>query len=153
VCDFVYQQAWFQESKSSKAHPKRDWYIWRPPKYDAAGNRHPPNNWKAQFQGSVWEYDASTDEYYLHLYHIKQPDLNWENPDVRQAVWDLMRFWVERRCDGFRMDVINLISKVDGLPDAPVTVPEDEYQDASELFANGPRVHEFLQEMYGNNTT
>ncbi|KAF7345695.1 Glycoside hydrolase family 13 protein [Mycena venus] len=142
------EHEWFIKSKSSKTNPKRDWYIWRPPKYDAAGHRQPPNNWKAQFQGSVWEYDGTTDEYYLHLYHTKQPDLNWENPQVRQAVWDLMRFWVERGCDGFRMDVINLISKVDGLPDAPVTIPEDDYQDASMLFANGPRVHEFLKEMF-----
>ncbi|KAJ7453346.1 glycoside hydrolase family 13 protein [Mycena galericulata] len=141
------EHEWFIESKSSKTNPKRDWYIWRPPKYDAAGNRQPPNNWKAQFQGSVWEYDAGTNEYYLHLYLSKQPDLNWDNPEVRQAVWDLMKFWIDRKCDGFRMDVINIISKVEGLPDAPVTIPEDEYQDASPLFANGPHVHEYLQEM------
>ncbi|KAJ7669661.1 glycoside hydrolase family 13 protein [Mycena rosella] len=141
------EHEWFLESKSSKTNPKRDWYIWRPPKYDAVGNRHPPNNWKAVFQGSVWEYDSTTDEYYLHLYHKKQPDLNWENPEVRQAVWDLMKFWIDRGCDGFRMDVINLISKVDGLPDAPVTIPDDEYQDGSAFFANGPRVHEYLREM------
>ncbi|KAJ6539974.1 glycoside hydrolase family 13 protein [Mycena vulgaris] len=141
------EHAWFTESKSSKTNPKRDWYIWRPPKYDASGARRPPNNWKAQFQGSVWEYDSATDEYYLHLYHAKQPDLNWENPEVRQAVWDLMKFWIDRGCDGFRMDVINLISKVEGLPDAPVVNPGDEYQDGSAFFANGPRVHEFLREM------
>ncbi|KAJ7486702.1 glycoside hydrolase family 13 protein [Mycena latifolia] len=141
------EHEWFLESKSSKTNPKRDWYIWRPPRYDAAGNRRPPNNWKACFQGSVWEYDSTTDEYYLHLYLAKQPDLNWENPEVRQAVWDLMEFWIGRGCDGFRMDVINLISKAEGLPDAPVTVPEDEYQNASPLFADGPHVHEYLQEM------
>ncbi|KAJ7131246.1 glycoside hydrolase family 13 protein [Mycena epipterygia] len=141
------EHEWFIESKSSKTNPKRDWYIWRPPRYDADGNRQPPNNWKAQFQGSVWEYDDTTDEYYLHLYLSKQPDLNWENPDVRQAVWDLMNFWIDRGCDGFRMDVINIISKADGLPDAPVTNPEEENQDGSALFANGPHVHEYLQEM------
>ncbi|KAJ7910140.1 glycoside hydrolase family 13 protein [Mycena leptocephala] len=141
------EHEWFIESKSSKTSPKRDWYIWRPPRYDEAGNRHPPNNWEAVFQGSVWEYDSNTNEYYLHLYLSKQPDLNWENPEVRQAVWDLMTFWVDRGCDGFRMDVINLISKVDGLPDAPVTIPGDEYQDASPFFANGPHVHEYIQEM------
>ncbi|KAJ7034466.1 glycoside hydrolase family 13 protein [Mycena alexandri] len=141
------EHEWFIESKSSKMNPKRDWYIWRPPRYDAAGNRHPPNNWKAQFEGSAWDYDSTTDEYYLHLYLSKQPDLNWENPEVRQAVWDLMSFWINRGCDGFRMDVINIISKVDGLPDAPVTDPGEEYQDASPLFANGPHVHEYLQEM------
>ncbi|KAJ7853469.1 glycoside hydrolase family 13 protein [Mycena leptocephala] len=141
------EHEWFIESKSSKTSPKRDWYIWRPPRYDEAGNRHPPNNWKSVFQGSVWEYDSKTNEYYLHLYLSKQPDLNWENPEVRQAVWDLMTFWIDRGCDGFRMDVINLISKVDGLPDAPVTIPGDEYQDASPFFANGPHVHEYIQEM------
>ncbi|KAJ7181228.1 glycoside hydrolase family 13 protein [Mycena filopes] len=141
------EHEWFIESKSSKANPKRDWYIWRPPIYDAAGNRHPPNNWKAQFEGSAWDYDSTTDEHYLHLYLAKQPDLNWENPEVRQAVWDLMTFWIKRGCDGFRMDVINIISKVAGLPDAPVTDPEDVYQDASPLFANGPHVHEYIQEM------
>ncbi|KAF7324556.1 Glycoside hydrolase family 13 protein [Mycena kentingensis (nom. inval.)] len=93
--------------------------------------------------GSAWEYDEPSDEYYLHLFLAKQPDLNWENPAVRAAVWDLMRFWIARGCDGFRMDVINVISKVDGLPDAPVTVPEDEYQDASSF----PRVHSYLKEM------
>ncbi|TFK33158.1 glycoside hydrolase family 13 protein [Crucibulum laeve] len=141
------EHAWFQESRSSKTNPKRDWYIWRPPKYDAAGNRQPPNNWKSVFQGSAWDYDEKTDEYYLHLYVSKQPDLNWENPDVRQAVWELMRFWIDRGCDGFRMDVINLISKVDGLPDAPIAIPDEPYQPASMYFANGPRVHEFIKEM------
>ncbi|KAF7328608.1 Alpha amylase [Mycena sanguinolenta] len=141
------EHEWFTESKSSKTNPKRDWYIWRPPKYDEAGNRHPPNNWKGVFQGSAWEYSAATDEYYLHLYLSKQPDLNWDNPAVREAVWDLMKFWVDRGCDGFRMDCINQISKVEGLPDAPIIAPEDEYQDASVYFANGPRVHEYIREM------
>ncbi|KAJ6513701.1 glycoside hydrolase family 13 protein [Mycena vitilis] len=141
------EHEWFIESKSFKTNPKRDWYIWRPPKYDADGNRQPPNNWKSVFQGSAWEYDKTTDEYYLHLYLAKQPDLNWENPKVRQAVWDLMTFWIDRGCDGYRMDVINLISKAKGLPDAPVTIPGDAYQDASFLFANGPHVHEYIQEM------
>ncbi|KAF9463174.1 glycoside hydrolase family 13 protein [Collybia nuda] len=141
------EHGWFQQSKTSKDHPKRDWYIWRPPKYDAAGNRQPPNNWRSLFQGSTWEYDEKTDEYYLHLYVSKQPDLNWDNPDVRQAVWDLMKFWIDRGCDGFRMDVINLISKVEGLPDAPITEPDQTYQPATSLFANGPRVHEYIKEM------
>ncbi|KAF8234809.1 glycoside hydrolase family 13 protein [Tricholoma matsutake] len=141
------QHEWFVQSKSSKEDPRRDWYVWRPPKYDSAGNRQPPNNWKSVFQGSAWDYDEKTDEYYLHLYVSKQPDLNWDNPDVRQAVWDLMRFWIDRGCDGFRMDVINLISKVEGLPDAPITYPDQPYQPASILFANGPRVHEYIKEM------
>ncbi|RDB27402.1 Alpha-glucosidase [Hypsizygus marmoreus] len=141
------EHEWFVQSKSSKENPKRDWYIWRPPKYDDAGQRQPPNNWRSVFQGSAWDYDENTDEYYLHLYVSKQPDLNWENPDMRQAVWDLMQFWIDRGCDGFRMDVINLISKVDGHPDAPITDPDQEYQLASTLFANGPRVHEYVKAM------
>ncbi|KAF9463173.1 alpha-glucosidase [Collybia nuda] len=137
----------FQQSRSSKDHPKRDWYIWRPPKYDAAGNRQPPNNWRSLFEGSSWQYDEKTGEYYLHLFLFKQPDLNWDNPDVRQAVWDLMKFWIDRGCDGFRMDVINLISKAEGLPDAPITEPDQPFQPATLLFANGPRVHEYIKEM------
>ncbi|KAJ7581855.1 glycoside hydrolase family 13 protein [Mycena floridula] len=126
---------WFIESKGAKTNnPKRDWYIWRPPKYDEDGNRHPPNNWKSQFQGSAWDYHAATDEYYLHIYVSKQPDLNWENSEVRDAL--------DRGCDGFRMDVINLISKVDGLPDAPIVDPQEEFQPASMYYANGPRVHQ-----------
>ncbi|KIL63507.1 glycoside hydrolase family 13 protein [Amanita muscaria Koide BX008] len=139
---------WFVESRSSKDNPKRDWYTWRPPKYEADGaTRREPNNWRSVFQGPAWDYDAKTDEYYLHLYVSKQPDLNWDNPQVRDAVWGLMRFWLDRGCDGFRMDVINLISKVEGLPDAPITAPGEKYQLASELFANGPRVHEYIREM------
>ncbi|KAI5120424.1 hypothetical protein M0805_006924 [Coniferiporia weirii] len=141
------QHEWFKESRSSKTNPKRDWYIWRPAKYDEHGNRHPPNNWKSQFQGSAWEWDEETQEYYLHIYVVGQPDLNWENPDVRNAVWDVMRFWLDRGADGFRMDVINLISKVPGLPDAPISDPREEYQPAPMYYANGPRVHEFLKEM------
>ncbi|KAF8797493.1 glycoside hydrolase family 13 protein [Phlegmacium glaucopus] len=139
---------WFVRSRSSKSDPKRDWYVWRPPKRDTSGNRQPPNNWRSVFQGSAWDYDERTEEYYLHLYLSKQPDLNWENPDVREAAWDVMRFWIDRGCDGFRMDVINLISKVEGLPDAPITVPGEFYQPASMYFANGPRVHEFIKEMH-----
>ncbi|EIN06497.1 glycoside hydrolase family 13 protein [Punctularia strigosozonata HHB-11173 SS5] len=141
------EHAWFKESRSSKINPKRDWYIWRPPKYDKDGNRMEPNNWRSVFQGSAWQWDENTEEYYLHLYVPGQPDLNWENPEVRNAVWSVLRFWLDRGCDGFRMDVINLISKVPGLPDAPITDLEGKYQVASMFYANGPRVHEFLQEM------
>lgn len=131
------QHAWFKESRSSKTNPKRDWYIWRPPRYDEDGNRIPPNNWESIFQGSAWEWDEATGEYYLHLFVKEQPDLNWENPDVREAVYKTMRFWLDRGCDGFRMDVINMISKVPGLPDAPVLEPLKEYQAASLYYANG----------------
>ncbi|KIY53979.1 glycoside hydrolase family 13 protein [Fistulina hepatica ATCC 64428] len=142
------EHEWFVESRSSKDNPKRDWYIWRPPKYDAAGNRQPPNNWRSVFQGSAWKFDETTGEYYLHLFVEQQPDLNWENPAVRDAVWDLMKFWLNRGCDGFRMDVINSISKVAGLPDVPVVDPIEEYQRAQQMYINGPRVHEYLREMH-----
>ena len=122
------EHPWFVESRSSTEHPKRDWYIWR----------KTPNDWQSFFSGSAWELDPITDEYYLHLFSRKQPDLNWENPEVRQAVYAMMRWWVDRGVDGFRMDVINLISKPAGLPDGVAQV----------LCANGPRVHEFLAEMH-----
>jgi oligo-1,6-glucosidase len=141
------EHAWFQESRSSKTNSKRDWYIWRPPRYHENGNRVPPNNWESIFQGSAWEWDEGTGEYYLHLFVKQQPDLNWENPEVREAIYKTMRFWLDRGCDGFRMDVINMISKVSGLPDAPILDALKEYQAASLFYANGPRVHEFLKEM------
>ncbi|KAK6345777.1 hypothetical protein TWF718_007683 [Orbilia javanica] len=139
------QHAWFKESRSSKSNPFRDWYIWRPPKYDANGNRHPPNNWASIFGGSAWEYDAVTDEYYLHLFCAEQPDLNWENPKVVSAVHDILRFWLDKGVDGFRMDVINVVSKTPGLPDAPITVESSKYQPAMMHYANGPRLHEHLR--------
>ncbi|KAI6028958.1 glycoside hydrolase family 13 protein [Pisolithus marmoratus] len=141
------EHEWFLQSKSSKDNPKRDWYIWRPGK-QVDGKRLPPNNWKSVFQGSAWDYDENTDEYYLHLYVSKQPDLNWDNPNVRDAVWDIMRFWINRGCDGFRMDVINIISKAEGLPDAPVVDDSQYYQPATMHFANGPRVHEYIKQMH-----
>ncbi|KLO05750.1 glycoside hydrolase, partial [Schizopora paradoxa] len=141
------EHVWFKESRASKTNPKSDWYIWRPPKYDADRNRLPPNNWRSHFQGSVWEWDETREEYYLHLYAAAQPDLNWENPDVRNAVWKMMRFWMDRGTDGFRMDVINLISKVPGLPDAPIVDPTQPYQQGKVFYVDGPRVHEFLKEM------
>ncbi|KAG7090475.1 hypothetical protein E1B28_009589 [Marasmius oreades] len=141
------EHEWFVDSRSSKNSPKRDWYIWRPPRYDDKGNRQPPNNWRSNFEGSAWTYDDKTGEYYLHLWHAKQPDLNWEIPEVRDAVWDIMKFWLERGSDGFRMDVINCLSKTPGLPDAPISFPGEDYQPASIYYANGPRIHEFLGEM------
>ncbi|CUA71386.1 hypothetical protein RSOLAG22IIIB_04601 [Rhizoctonia solani] len=137
------QHSWFKESRSSKSNPKRDWYIWRPPKFDAEGNRKPPNNWAGHFGGSVWEWDKTTQEYYLHLYATEQPDLNWENPEVRQEVWRIMRWWMDKGCDGFRMDVINMISKVPGLPDGEITRPGEQYQPGT-----NPRVHGYIQEMH-----
>ncbi|KAF5643578.1 glycoside hydrolase family 13 [Fusarium sp. NRRL 25303] len=139
------QHVWFEESRSSLDNSKRNWYIWRKPTFDKRGNRHPPNNWASIFGGSAWAYDGTTEEYYLRLFCEEQPDLNWENPVVVQEVHDMMRFWLDKGVDGFRMDVINLISKTPGLPDAPITVPNQEFQPAHHYYANGPRLHEFLR--------
>ncbi|SPQ18476.1 1478d661-a025-4ccd-8bc5-a3f9bd957fc4 [Thermothielavioides terrestris] len=143
------QHAWFKESRSSLDNPKRDWYIWRKPRWDAEGNRQPPNNWASVFGGSAWSFDEETGEYYLHLFCKEQPDLNWENPEVAQAVHDVMTFWLDKGVDGFRMDVINFISKTPGLPDAPVTIPDQQFQPAELHYADGPRLHEFLRGLRG----
>jgi oligo-1,6-glucosidase len=123
------EHPWFAESRSSKDSPKRDWYWWR---------SEVPNDWRSFFSGPAWELDETTGEYYLHLFSCKQPDLNWENPEVRVAVYEMMRWWLDRGVDGFRMDVINLISKPPGLPSG----------NSFALNAHGPRLHEFLQEMH-----
>ncbi|KAJ6440565.1 glycoside hydrolase family 13 protein [Purpureocillium lavendulum] len=124
------QHEWFQESRSSKGNLKRDWYVWRKPRIDDQGSRHPPNNWASIFGGSAWSYDEHTGEYYLRLFAKEQPDLNWENPAVVREVHDVMDFWLSKGVDGFRMDVINLISKTPGYPDAPITIPHHEFQPA-----------------------
>jgi len=144
------QHEWFKESRSSKTNPKRDWYFWRPPKYDASGKKLTPNNWKSMLKEPAWDWDETTEEYYLHLYNPGQPDLNWENPEVRAAIHSAMKFWLDRGCDGFRLDVINKISKVPGLPNAPITNPKEYYQPAGMMYVNGPRVHEFIKEMDAN---
>jgi oligo-1,6-glucosidase len=142
------EHPWFQESRKSKDSPKRDWYIWRPARYDEQGNRLPPCNWCSFFNGSAWQWDEQTQEYYLHLFAKEQPDLNWENEAVRQAIYDeAMKFWLDLGVDGFRVDTVNMYSKVLPFKDAPITVPTDEYQPAQTLFCNGPRMHEFLTEM------
>ncbi|MBB6625696.1 alpha-glucosidase [Nocardioides sp. KIGAM211] len=135
------EHPWFVESASSPDNPKRDWYVWR----DAPDGAL-PNNWGSFFGGPAWTVHQATGQAYLHLFHRKQPDLNWENPEVRAAVHAMMRWWLDRGVDGFRMDVINFISKPDGLPDAP-PVPGQEFVNAFDLFADGPRVHEHLAEM------
>lgn len=133
------EHAWFVESKKSVDNPYRDFYIWRKGKEDGSE----PNNWGSCFSGSAWKYDPQTDMYFLHLFSKKQPDLNWDNPDVREHVFDMMNWWCEKGIDGFRMDVISLISKPEGLPDG---VPgENGYADSG--CANGPHVHEYLKEM------
>jgi oligo-1,6-glucosidase len=133
------EHAWFIESRKSKDNPYRDYYIWRQGK---DGNE--PNNWTSFFSGSAWQYDETTDEYFLHLFSKKQPDLNWENPVLRTEIYDMMKWWLDKGVDGFRMDVINLISKEDGLPSTP---GGKKYDWGGDYFMNGPRVHEYLQEM------
>lgn len=132
---------WFIESCKSKDNKYRDYYIWRPGKEGKE-----PNNWGAAFSGSAWQYDEMTDEYYLHLFSKKQPDLNWDNEKVRQDVYDMMKFWLEKGIDGFRMDVINFISKEDGLP--AVETDEEGYVSGHKHFMNGPNIHKYLHEMY-----
>ncbi|KAH8750670.1 alpha-glucosidase [Hyaloscypha finlandica] len=142
------EHAWFQESRRSKDNPKRDWYIWRPAKYAEDGTRMPPNNWRSFFSGSAWAWDEDSQEYYLHLFATQQPDLNWENPATRQAIYDsAMRFWLDKGVDGFRVDTVNMYSKGTELPDAPIIDEGIFEQPASGLFCNGPRMHEFLREM------
>ncbi|KAB8236999.1 hypothetical protein ETB97_006272 [Aspergillus alliaceus] len=141
------QHEWFKQSRSSKDNEYRNWYIWKPAKYDEQGNRQPPNNWVSHFQGSAWEWDEHTGEYYLHLYATEQPDLNWEHPPVRKAVHDIMRFWLGKGANGFRMDVINFISKDQRFPDAPIKDPRTPWQWGDKYYANGPRLHEYLQDL------
>lgn len=145
---------WFEESRSSKTNPKRDWYIWKPAKYDADGNRHPPNNWGSYFSGSAWKYDELTDEYYLHLFAESQPDLNWENEETRKAIYDsALTFWFEKGVDGFRIDTAGMYSKVQSFPDAPIVLPDLEFQPCSLYHQSGPRIHEFHKEMFANVTS
>ena len=131
------EHPWFVESRSSRDNPKRDWYWWR----------KEPNNWTSAFSGSAWELDEATGEHYLHVFSRKQPDLNWENPEVRAAVYSMMNWWLDRGVDGFRMDVINFISKDPSLPDG--AIGDDAWRRAGgEHYISGPRIHEFLQEMH-----
>ena len=143
------EHPWFVESRSSTDNPKRDWYWWRPPRAGmvAGAPGAEPTNWHSYFSGPVWELDEASGEYYLHLFSRKQPDLNWENPEVRQAVYAMLRWWLERGVDGFRMDVINMISKVLPLQDGPL-LPYGRYGDGTGQFLHGPRLHEFLQELH-----
>ncbi len=141
--------SWFAESRSSVDNPKRDWYWWRPPR----SGREPgqpgaePTNWGSFFGGPTWTLDDTTGEYYLHLFSPGQPDLNWENPAMRGAIHEMMRWWLDRGVDGFRMDVINLISKSTDLPDGVVR-PGAVHGDGFAHYANGPRLHELLREMH-----
>ena len=136
------EHPWFIESKSSKASAKRDWYIWADPKPDGSE----PNNWESIFNGSTWEFDESTKQYYFHLFSKKQPDLNWENPDVRQAVFEMMNWWFEKGIDGFRVDAITHIKKNFEAGDLPV--PDGKkFAPAFDVDMNQPGIQEWLQEM------
>ncbi|MDI3310398.1 MAG: alpha-glucosidase [Thermoanaerobacterium sp.] len=135
------EHKWFLESRKSKDNPYREFYFWKKGK-----NGRPPNNWTSFFSGSAWEYDPLTDEYYLHLFAVKQPDLNWNNPKVRQEIYKMMKWWLDKGIDGFRMDVINLISKVEGLPD-DVEGEKHGGLVGAKYYASGPKVHQYLQEM------
>ncbi|MCA1032169.1 alpha-glucosidase [Bacillus timonensis] len=126
---------WFIESRSSRDNPKRDWYIWKDP---VDGKE--PNNWRSYFTPSVWEYDEVTKQYYMHSFAIEQPDLNWENAEVREEIYKMMKFWLDKGIDGFRMDVINLLAKIKGFPNA------ENPSDISYL-GNNPGIHDYLQEM------
>ena len=135
------EHRWFKESRKSRDNPYRDYYIWR----DGVGD-DPPNNWGSNFSGSAWKLDKATGQYYLHTFGDFQPDLNWENPAVRQEVYSMMRWWCDRGVDGFRMDVISMISKTSEMPDGELR-QGSVYGSFAPFVVNGPRVHEYLQEM------
>ena len=132
------EHAWFVESRKSKDNPYRDYYIWRPAK-----DGKEPNNWTSFFEGSAWKLGPTTGEYYLHLFAEKQPDLNWDNTKVRNEVYDLMKFWLDKGVDGFRMDVIPFISKRGGT----ARFAADAMARPQYFYAMGPHLHEYLQEM------
>lgn len=136
------EHAWFVESRKSEDNPYRDYYIWR----DGKDGKE-PNNWASFFTPSAWKFDETSGQWYLHLFSEKQPDLNWKNPAMRRAVYDMMNRWFDKGVDGFRMDVINLIAKVDGLPDGAGAPSPEGYVFAPECFADQPMVHTYLQEM------
>lgn len=131
---------WFQDAKKSRDSQYRDFYIWKDPKPDGSE----PTNWESKFGGSAWQFNEETGQYYLHLFDVTQADLNWENEQLRQEVYDMMHFWFKKGVDGFRLDVINLISKDQKYPDDDGSVPPG---DGRKFYTDGPRVHEFLQEM------
>ena len=134
------EHRWFEESKKGEDNPYHDYYFWK------RGNAHePPNNWLSVFSGSAWEWDSNLNKYYLHSFTKKQPDLNWENPKVRDEIYDVLNFWFSKGVDGFRMDVISFISKRLDFPDAKEGASLTEMME--NIYANGPRIHEFLKEM------
>jgi oligo-1,6-glucosidase len=137
---------WFVESRKSRDNPYRDYYFWRDGKPGPDGKLLPPNNDPSFFSGSAWQLDPATNQFYLHYFAVKQPDLNWDNPKVREEVYALMRFWLDKGVDGFRMDVIPLISKNPAFPD----LTAEQLSDIGNAYANGPHMHDYLQEMNRN---
>ncbi|WP_226581569.1 glycoside hydrolase family 13 protein [Halobacillus litoralis] len=134
------EHPWFIESRKSKDNPKRDWYIWR----DGKKGKE-PNNWESIFEGSAWEYDKKTDQYYLHVFSTKQPDLNWENSEVREVLYDTVNWWLDKGIDGFRIDAISHIKKRPGLPDMP-NPKKETYVSSFDMHMNQKGIHKFLQE-------
>jgi len=134
------EHEWFKQASSSKDNPYRDFYIWKDGKEDGLE----PTNWQSKFGGNAWKYDEKTDQYYLHLFDVTQADLNWENEKVREEVYKMMHFWFKKGVDGFRLDVINLISKDQSFPDDDGTIAPG---DGRKFYTDGPRVHEFIHEM------
>lgn len=137
------EHVWFQQSRSSHENPYRDFYIWR----DGKAPGQPPNRWKSNFGGSAWEYDPTTDQYYLHLFHSKQPDLNWDNPQVRSALHDVLRFWIAKGVDGFRLDAIFVISKDQRFPEG-IPLQDSPFTWGGPHYRNGPHIHTYLRELY-----
>ncbi|MEM7322788.1 MAG: alpha-glucosidase [Actinomycetota bacterium] len=143
------QHPWFQASRRSRDDPRREWYWWRPPRLGAIAGQSgaEPTNWMSYFVEPSWTLDEATGEYYLHLFSRHQPDLNWENPDVRHEIYEMLRFWLDRGVDGLRMDVINMISKRLPLEDGPLR-PGTSLGDGTAGFISGPRIHEYLRELH-----
>lgn len=138
------EHKWFEEGRKSKESPYHDYYFFREGK--GAKKKKKPNNWTSRFGGTAWEYNEETDEYYLHLFTKKQPDLNWDNPKVRQEIQDIVKYWLDRGCDGFRCDVITYVSKVAGLPNGKPNV----FLLGDEHFTHGPNIHQYLRELHDN---
>lgn len=131
------EHEWFVQARSSRDNPYRDYFIWKDPAPDGG----PPTNWVSKFGGNAWEYDEQTGQYYLHLFDVTQADLNWENPELRREIYQMMRWWFDKGMDGFRLDVVNLLSKDQSFPQAPPGT------DGRQFYTDGPRIHEFLHEM------
>ena len=142
------EHPWFKESRSSKDNPYRDYYIWKDPKgFDEDGNPIPPNNWASEFGGPAWEWDETTGQFYLHIFFKEQPDLNWENEKVREDLYSMVRWWLDKGVDGFRLDAINIISKPEGFPDDPSTDFEKHTSSIPFVITNGTMVHPWMKEL------